>query len=205
MTEAKTETQTQTQGKSLGAAIDEVIGALSSLPEPSRVTAIRAACENLGIELGGGPVPFGGSLPPTLDAPAQTPPFNTAAAGTDIRSLKEQKNPNSATEMALVMAHYLQHFAPAPERKSQITAADVSKYFVQADFPLPKRADQMLVNARAAGYFDSPSRGVYTLNPVGHNLVAHSLPRSAGASAKVSGGSRKAKTVSKSSKKRAKR
>ena len=194
-----------TEAKSLGAAIDEVIAALSAIPEPSRLTAIRAAGENLGIDLGAVSVPIRGSQAPGLALPA-APSVSVPAAGTDVRSLKEQKSPATATEMALVMAYYLQHLAPASERKSQITAADVKKYFVHADFPLPKRADQMLVNARAAGYFDSPSRGVYSLNPVGHNLVAHSLPRSAGSSSRVSGASRKfSKARPKSSKARAKR
>jgi hypothetical protein len=84
---------------------------------------------------------------------------------TDVRSLKEQKKPGSAVEMSALLAYYLQHLAPASERKPQISAADVEKYFVQADFPLPKRSDQLLVSAKAAGYFDSPTRGAYGLTP----------------------------------------
>jgi hypothetical protein len=172
-----------TEKKSLGSAIDEIITALSALPEPSRIIAIRAACSELDIEVGGAVISITDSQQPMViatDAPSAPVP----AANTDIRTLKVQKNPANAIEMALVLAYYLQHFAPLPERKTQIAAADINKYFVQADFPLPKRADQLLVDARAAGYFDSPSRGVYALNPVGHNLVAHSLPRAAGSSGK---------------------
>lgn len=188
-----------TEAKSLGAAIDEIIAALSAIPEASRVTAIRAATENLGIDFGGLNVPIGDSQPPVPPAPL-SPLLGVPAAGTDIRSLKEQKNPGNATEMALVLAYYLQHLAPLPERKSQITAADVSKYFVQADYPLPKRADQLLVNAKSSGYFDSPTRGGYSLNPVGHNLVAHSLPRAAGSSTRVGAGRKASKSAAKSSK-----
>jgi hypothetical protein len=36
---------------------------------------------------------------------------------------------------------------------------------------------QVLVDARGAGYFDSAGRGKYKLNPVGHNLVVHKLPK----------------------------
>jgi len=188
-----------TEAKSLGGAIDEIIAALSAIPETSRITAIRAASENLGIELGGVNVPIGDLQPPGLAAPL-SPPLSVPSAGTDIRTLKEQKNPGNATEMALVLAYYLQHLAPASERKSQITAADVNKYFVQADYPLPKRADQTLVNAKASGYFDTPSRGGYSLNPVGHNLVAHSLPRAAGSSTRVGAARKASKSAAKSSK-----
>jgi hypothetical protein len=187
------------ENKSLGSAIDEIITALSALPEPSRIIAIRAACSELDIEVADAVASITESQQPmgvATDAPLGTVP----TAGTDIRTLKEQKNPSNAIEMALVLAYYLQHFAPLPERKTQIAAADINKYFVQADFPLPKRADQLLVDARAAGYFDSPSRGVYALNPVGHNLVAHSLPRATGSSGKV--GSRRTSSKSGAKKRR---
>jgi len=171
--------------KSLGTAIDEIIAALVGLPEPARLTAIRAACDHLAI-----PFTAAGGFS-IVDTPAGTPGEITAATPTgpsgvtDVRSLKEQKKPATAMEMAALLAYYLQHLAPASERKPDISAADVDKYFVQADFPLPKRSDQLLVNAKAAGYFDSTTRGAYRLNPVGHNLVAHSLPRTAGSSVKA--------------------
>jgi hypothetical protein len=34
-----------------------------------------------------------------------------------------------------------------------------------------------LVNAKNAGYLDRIASGQYRLNPVGHNLVTHKLPR----------------------------
>jgi hypothetical protein len=182
--------------KSLGTAIDEIVAALEGLPEPARLTAIRAACDHLAIPntmAGGSSIGDTtiGALGDVVPATPSMPPRPT-----DVRSLKEQKKPGSAVEMAALLAYYLQHLAPASERKPQISAADVEKYFLQADFPLPKRSDQLLVNAKAAGYFDSPTRGAYRLNPVGHNLVAHSLPRTVGAPGKA------ARTRSKGSKAR---
>jgi hypothetical protein len=35
---------------------------------------------------------------------------------------------------------------------------------------------QVLIDAKASGYFESASRGEYKLNAVGYNLVAHNLP-----------------------------
>jgi len=172
--------------KSLGEAIDEIVQALSALPDGARATAIRAACDHLGLTLpiaspsrpGGDPGTF---VDPNLGA------GGTALAGqpTDIRTLKEQKNPGSNQEMACVMAYYLQSLAPQTERKSVVSAADIEKYFAQAGFPLPKAPAQVLVDAKGAGYFDAADRGNYKLNPVGYNLVVHSLPRQQGGASKA--------------------
>ena len=166
--------------KSIGTAIDELIAALEPLEAMARQTAIRAACDHLSI-------PFQGSGAlgsPLLSYSSGEPsPTDARVAGqVDIRTFKQQKAPASANEMACVLAYYLQHLAPADERKASISAADIDKYFNQAGFPLPRRSDQLLVNARAAGYFESAGRGAYKLNAVGHNLVAHSLPRTGGES-----------------------
>ena len=79
--------------------------------------------------------------------------------------------------MACLVAYYLDSLAPVGERKAAITSVDVEKYFKQGGFRLPKRINQVLVDAKSAGYFDSAARGSYKLNPVGHNLVVHTLPR----------------------------
>ena len=35
-----------------------------------------------------------------------------------------------------------------------------------------------LTNAKGAGYFDSAGSGLFSLNPVGHNLVVHGMSSS---------------------------
>jgi hypothetical protein len=99
------------------------------------------------------------------------------AAISDIRTLKETKQPNTVNEMACLVAYYIEYLAPAAERMAQITSADVDKYFKQAGYPLPSAIKQVLQNAKVAGYFDSAGGGGFKLNPVGYNLVAHTLPR----------------------------
>jgi len=96
----------------------------------------------------------------------------------DIRSLKEEKQPQSAIQMVALVAYYLSEVAPVEERKDTISSEDITKYFKQAGFSLPKGEPiYTLRNARNAGYFDPTSEtGAYKLNPVGYNLVAHSLP-----------------------------
>lgn len=196
------------KAKTIGQAIDEIIAALSPLDEKSRPTAIRAAIDQLGIKLD-----ILASRAISLGPSAQQEGLPTAYADVapgsrinDIRSLKADKDPATAQEMACLVAYYLQELAPPHDRKSEIGAADLEKYFKQADFPLPKRIGQILVDARAAGYFDSPGQGSYKLNPVGYNLVAHTLPRKSAAPkpsrGKASKTRKKRATTSESSRKR---
>jgi hypothetical protein len=166
--------------KTLGSAIDEIVAALEALDELSRATAIRAACEHLGISApSAAPTPTTPGVPPTPITEVSAAPTSLAApqAITDVRTFKEQKQPGSAAEMACVVAYYLDTLAAAAERKEEVSSGDLEKYFKQAGYRLPKRMAQVLVDARAAGYFDSAGHGKYKLNPVGHNLVVHSLPK----------------------------
>jgi len=95
----------------------------------------------------------------------------------DIKTLKQEKGPKSANQMAAVVAYYLSELSPAAERKQAITKEDITKFFKQAGFPLPQRPEATLKNARNAGYFDPAGEGSYKLNPVGYNLVVHGLPQ----------------------------
>ena len=61
---------------------------------------------------------------------------------------------------------YLAAF-PTEERRAVITAADIEKYFKQANFRLPSRVAQTLPDAARLWYFDTMNSGQYRLNPVG--------------------------------------
>ena len=162
--------------KSLGQAIDELIQALEPLDESSRLTAIRAACEHLKIGFPSGEKPLTvvtPALPPIKEASVSQPPRVA-----DIQTLRDERQPSSASEMAAVVAYYLAELAGPNERKAEVTVEDVLRYFKQARYPLPKARAMLLPNAKNAGYFDSLGDGKYRLNPVGYNLVVHNLPRS---------------------------
>lgn len=168
---------------SLGEALDAVIEALQNLDDQARVITVRAACEHLGII-----APYSGDTNRARSQPRNTPDQTPTVdihqppqpQVTDIRTLKETKNPSSAIEMACLVAYYLDNHAPTGERSAEIQTKDIERYFKQADYPLPKVPNQVLIDAKAGGYFDSAGRGRYKLNPVGYNLVAHSLPRQKG-------------------------
>jgi hypothetical protein len=158
--------------KTLGQAIDAVINALKPLDENSRITAVRATCEHLIIPL------IEGIKSKTPSEPVKPSTISTLPAITDIRKLKEQKNPSSANEMAAVAAFYLSQLAPVQDRKAEVEKEDMIKCFNQALFRLPKEPRVLLQNVKNAGYFDLVGDGKYRLNPVGYNLVAYNLPRS---------------------------
>jgi hypothetical protein len=163
----------ETKVKSLGSAIDEILKALEGLDPGVQLTALKTVSEHLTLPGIGAGVGETGEETRTPAVPK--PPV------TDIRTFRDEKQPSSLIEMVCVMAYYLQHLAPANERKDRVDVNDISKYFVQAGFQLPRVAKQVLVDAKDAGYLDALGGGQYRLNPVGHNLLTHSLPRQAGA------------------------
>jgi hypothetical protein len=144
------------------------------------------------------------SAPPILATPpgqpATLPPLLTHGTDrpTDILSLKEEKDPKTATQMIAVVAYYLAHLAS--ERQNFITQEDVEKYFVQGKFLMPGSKSMALVNAKNAGYLDAIEPGKYRLNSVGYNLVAHKMPKDGSAQGKP-----RRKTAKKAAKKSAKK
>ena len=157
-------------------AIRGILKALTPLTKDARARVIAYTFKRLGI---------GGSEPSTTTPVSEAargtsfaqPTFATRQQIVDIRTLKEEKQPSSAREMAVLVAYYLAEAAPSNERKNEINADDVRQYFKQAGFRLPSAPEMTLVHTRNAGYLDSGTqRGMYRLNPVGYNLVVHSLP-----------------------------
>ena len=153
-------------------AIQQVIAALTPLGPEARERVIQYVFGRLGID-----EPTSLTPSASVHDSSDSRPVPTSARATDIRTFTEQKTPRSANEMAAVVGYYLAELAPASDRKLDITSADIEKYFKQGNFRLPSKPGMTLTNAKNAGYLDSGSeRGVFRLNPVGHNLVAHGLP-----------------------------
>jgi hypothetical protein len=158
-------------------AIEQVIGALDPLDADARERVLEYAFKRLGIDGMDRP-----QVQPNPIIPQVAPPSPILPGPSDIRALREEKKPKSANEMAAVVGYYLAEIAPASERKREIGTPDIEKYFKQAQQRLPEAPGKTLPNALAAGYFDSAGRGLYSLNPVGFNLVAHGLPRESSSS-----------------------
>lgn len=159
----------------VGEAIDEITKALETFDAHERQTILATVCALLKIAppfgVGAQNVPAGTAK---VADPAKTPPVQSGLErGIDIKTLKNQKQPSSAREMACIVAYYLSEI----EQQPTITAADIEKYFKQAGYKVPLAVEQVLPDAKKAGYFELVSRGVYKLNRVGYNAVVHGMPR----------------------------
>jgi len=163
-------------------AIKAVLHALEPLPIEVRASVLRYVLQRLQIVIASSTeVSTAGASSAIVDATAGAKKITgeQQSLPVHIKTLKEQKKPRSANEMAALVAYYLANAAPKVERKDRITAKDIETYFKIAEFPLTK-TQFTLPNAKAAGYLDAVGDGEYRLNAVGHNLVVHSLPRDAG-------------------------
>lgn len=160
-------------------AVSTVVKALKPMSAEARRRVIDAAL----ILLGEPKLPANEA--PVVAEPMRQPRSHRETLA-DIRRLKEEKKPRSANEMAALVAYYLQEESPPGERKDRVSSADIEKYFKQAGFQLPGRANMALVNAKNAGYLDMLGNKEYRLNPVGYNLVVHSMPKVSSTKPKVS-------------------
>ena len=152
-------------------AARQVAEILDPFDNSDRERIVRWAREKVGM-----------AAPAAAEAPrvAITTPMTSSmpASGSvqpqDIRAFIEAKNPKNDTQLAAVVA-YFNRFV-SPERKDTVTTEDLVDACRKAVRRQPKRVAQTLVNAYQAGVFDKVDRGHYTLNSVGENLVAISLP-----------------------------
>jgi len=162
-------------------AIETITDVLRPLDEAAQQRVLRYVMQHLGMQ-----VEQADLSPPTLPgnkgAQIEQPTQRLQQQVVDIRSLREQKRPGSDMEMAAIVAYYLSELAPEENQKDVIGTKDIKTYFKQAGHPLPRGPQFTLPNAKSAGYFESAGHGKYKLNPVGHNLVVHGLPRAKGES-----------------------
>jgi hypothetical protein len=93
----------------------------------------------------------------------------------DARTFFMSKDPSTQKEAVTVAAFYLSELAPADMRSPTIDARKAQEVFRHAKRRLPKAMRQLLIDASKAGYLDRVASGEYKLNPVGFNLVEHTL------------------------------
>jgi hypothetical protein len=170
-------------------AISALIAALKPLTAESRLHVLDFVVKKFAIplQITQDPILPAGSIAPATanvqvlaPAPAPAPPRVV-----DIRSFANEKQPKTVNEKVALIAYYLAQLAQEGERRDYLISDDIKKYFVQAGFELPSApAGVTLIHAKNAGYLNASERGQYTLNAVGHNLVAHKLPYSQGSVSK---------------------
>ncbi len=160
-------------------AISEIVNLLKDLEEIEKMRVLKYVLDRFGIKKINEKEPLEESIfSHSAAKPLSQPRIDTLI--TDIRTLKDQKNPKTAIQMVALVAYYLQEIAPIVERKEMIDADDVIRYFKQAGYKLPAGKNgsfDTLNNAKNAGYLEGgTTRGTFKLNPVGYNLIAYGLP-----------------------------
>jgi len=175
-----------TQKLTIGKAIDQIVDALSTLDKKEQQTVIATVCSFLELSSIGSSSPVAidpvglpskSSQATHVEMPATMPAAHGFKHGLDIRTLKDQKKPDSARQMACIVAYYLLDHAPEADKKQTINTADIEQYFKQAGYKLPTKLEQLLIDCKRAGYFEASTRGEYKLTRVGYNLVTHSMPK----------------------------
>jgi hypothetical protein len=103
------------------------------------------------------------------------------------------KSPKSDNQFAATVAYYFQFEAPQAERKKAISKDDLQEACRKAGRERLANPGQTLRNAHQMGLLDKGEEpGVFSINTVGENLVAMTLPGDGNSNSRAGGkGSRK--------------
>ena len=122
----------------------------------------------------------------------------------DIKTFIAAKKPNKDVQFAAAVAYYHRFEAPPAERKDVINKEDLQEAARKANRDRFANPLQTLSNAHTLGLLDKGSeKATFTINSVGENLVAMTLPGDGTTTTKQRGKKRAPKKARKSSKKAA--
>jgi hypothetical protein len=154
-------------------ALRTIVKTLEAFGADDQNRILRWAAEKLGLGQVQPAIPPARSA--TLSPGLPTSASEAAALGTtDIKSFVAQKKPKNGTQFAAVVAYY--HRFEAPQKKDSITQTDLLDACRMANYQRPPAPGQTLRNAVNAGLLDKVDRGAFSVNSVGENLVAVTLP-----------------------------
>jgi len=174
-----------------------IVEALEPFEKQEKEKIIRWVCERL--EIAQQPV---GQIPSQQEIRFQQTQNPTShGQGKDIKVFLSEKAPKSDNQFAAAVAYYYMFEAPSNEKKTSIKADDLQNACRLGGVSRLKRPDQTLINAHNVGVLDKAvEKGSYSINAVGENLVAMTMPSSTGV---VSAKSKKRTSKSKAKKKQA--
>lgn len=157
-----------------------IVQALDPFEAQEKEKIIRWVCERLGI-IQQTVIQTTPQREVIIEAANVQNPSTTQTKGKDIKTFLTEKYPKSDNQLAAAVAYYHMFEAPANQRKSFITKDDLQEATRQGHFDRLKRPDQTLVNAHHAGILDKGTeKGTYSINSVGENLVAMTMPSATG-------------------------
>lgn len=176
-------------------AVRSVVSALEGFSAEEQERVIRWAREKLNLPATGTGVPTTGG-----PAGAQNPTPSVAATAVpqgvprNLRTFVAEKQPKSDVQFAATVAFYHRFEAPEGQRKTEINADDLRDACRLVNRERLHDPLQTLQNARNLGLLDRPSRGVFSINSVGENLVAMTLPGD-GKNAQLKGKTKRVKST----------
>lgn len=148
---------------------------LKDLPSERQQRVLRWIAEGLGVSPVASPsFPHGTAMP--MPPAASVPPVVAGTGSTDIKSFIATKLPKSDQQFAAAVAYFYQFEAPPAERRDSVNGDILQEAARLAGRKRLANPRVTLNNAKAAGYLDSSSPGEFTINSVGENLVAMTLP-----------------------------
>jgi hypothetical protein len=178
-------------------AVRAVVDAIKDFKSDEQQRIFRWVAEKLGL-----PQPFASTVhtppPPSGTPTGVTPPAAPLAppplAGAkDIKTFVAEKDPKKDVQVAAVVAYFYRFEAPPAERKDAINKDDLQEAMRLAGRPRFANPLQTLSNAHTVGLLDRGSeKATFTINSVGENLVAMTLPGSGNSPPKPNKAKRKA-------------
>ncbi|MCE3272242.1 MAG: hypothetical protein K0S57_2639 [Ramlibacter sp.] len=147
---------------------------LKDLPTERQQRVLRWVAEGLGISSSPSAPPAPGTIASSPAAPAASP--TPAGAAVDIKTFIAAKAPKSDVQFAAAVAYFYKFEAPPAARHDTIGSELLQEATRLAGTKRLSSPRHALKNAKAAGYLDSAARGEYSINSVGENLVAMTLP-----------------------------
>jgi hypothetical protein len=154
---------------------------LKDVPAERRKRILSWVAEGLGIVFQAAPVAVTPSIvaphiPSTLAAPTGHP---LQPSTTDIKTFVTTKAPKSDVQFAATVAYYYRFEAPPATRRETINGETLQEAARLASRSRLVNPGKTLNNAKGLGYLDGSSPGEFSINSVGENLVAMTLPGTA--------------------------
>ena len=149
---------------------------LKDLSPERRDRVLRWVAEGLGTALG---LAVPGVPASTTRADVAVQPQATVhspPSQVDIKSFVASKAPKSDQQFAAVVAYYYRFEAPPAQRRENIDGEALQEAARLAGRKRMTNPRFTLNNAKAAGYLDGDSSSGFSVNSVGENLVAMTLP-----------------------------
>lgn len=160
-------------------AVRTVVETLKDFSADEQQRIFRWAAEKLGTSLPAA----SGHIQPTATPPPPpahhgiNPPAANPSATTNIKTFMAEKRPRNDVQYAAAVAYFYRFEAPQAERKEAINKDDLQEATRKSGRDRFSNPLNTLGNAHKMGLLDKAGeKGTFTINSVGENLVAMTLP-----------------------------